>query len=91
CEDEEELDISRDEEKSYSVPLGEYSEQTNRWRETSFAVYLIRCALNPILSLGRSLKHWHSIAKKLAEKKRKRSRQLPKLYQHQHGLDRQGG
>jgi len=61
-------------------------EQTNLWRETSFAVHLLRCAVNPILSLKKCLERWHLIAKQLAERKRKRTRQVFAAYQYQQGL-----
>jgi len=65
--------------------------QTNRWRETSFAFYLLRCAVNPVLSLSKCLERWYLIAKGLAEGNRRRPRQMVEAYQYRRGVGVPGG
>jgi hypothetical protein len=50
-----------------------------RWREMSFALHLIRQAVNPVLHLSNCLAHWNSIAVDLAEPHRHRGSQLAGL------------
>jgi hypothetical protein len=65
--------------------------QTNLWRETSFAFCLLRCAVNPVLSLSKCLERWYLIAKDLAEGNRKRPRQMVEVYQYRRGVAVPGG
>ncbi len=51
------------------------------WRELSFALHLIRQAINPILSLSDCLAQWNRIAADLAEANRKRGLQLENIYE----------
>ena len=46
------------------------------WRELSFAFFLVRQAVNPYLSLSTCIREWPSISSKLAERPRKRQKQL---------------
>lgn len=46
--------------------------ETNLWRETSFALHLIKQAVNPILGLKNCLQNWKKIAKNLSENARSR-------------------
>jgi len=55
-------------------------ELSNLWRETSFALHLLRQAINPLMSLKDCISDWRNIAEGLAEGKRKRIRQLYKLF-----------
>lgn len=55
-------------------------EESNLWRETSFAFHLLRQAINPTLSLKDSIERWQTIAKGLAEGSRVRVRQMFDMY-----------
>lgn len=46
--------------------------ETNLWRETSFALHLIKQTVNPILGLKECIQNWKNIAKKLSENTRNR-------------------
>jgi len=46
--------------------------ETNLWRETSFALHLIKQAVNPILGLKECIQNWKDIAKNLSENVRNR-------------------
>ena len=49
------------------------------WRELSFALHLIRQAVNPLLNMADCLNRWHTIARNLAEPPRKRNYQIHDL------------
>lgn len=53
--------------------------ETSLWRETSFALHLIRQAVNPRLDLAQCVENWAEISKELAESPRKRIKQLHRL------------
>lgn len=53
--------------------------ETSLWRETSFALHLIRQAVNPRLDLAECVAQWAEISKNLAESPRKRMKQLRRL------------
>jgi hypothetical protein len=55
-------------------------EETNLWRETSFALHLIKQAVNPRLDLNDCIKNWKTIAKSLAENPRQRKGSMNILY-----------
>jgi hypothetical protein len=55
-------------------------EQSNLWRETSFAFHLLKTAINPSLPLKKCVLQWNSIGSGLAEGKRKRTPQLLNAY-----------
>jgi hypothetical protein len=61
-------------------------EQSNLWRETSFAFHLLRQTINPTLSLKDSIDNWKRIAKGLAEGNRTRVRQLCEMYSYDQDL-----
>jgi hypothetical protein len=46
------------------------------WREFSFALHQIQQALDPPLSLAKTMQHWNTLARDLAEPSRKRVPQL---------------
>ena len=46
------------------------------WRETSLMLHLLSTAINPTIPLARALRRWHHIAQRLAERPRKRAKQL---------------
>ena len=46
--------------------------ETNLWRETSFALHLIKQAVNPKLGLKECIQNWKEIAKNLSENTRNR-------------------
>jgi len=52
----------------------------NLWRETSFALMLIKQVIMPRLSLQDCLENWYEIQDKLSENQRKRILQIKKLY-----------
>lgn len=54
--------------------------ECNLWRETSFALHLIKQAVNPWLKLEECIQNWKAIAKMLAENPRNRTVQMAKLY-----------
>lgn len=56
-----------------------HEEQGNLWRETSFALQLLRQAINPRLNLAASIKDWGNIQKKLSENPRNRKRYHEKM------------
>ena len=51
----------------------------NLWRETSFALHLIKQAVNTRLSLLKCITDWKDIANSLAENPRQRRPQIEKL------------
>jgi hypothetical protein len=51
----------------------------NLWRESSFALHLLKQAVNPRLTLVQCIRHWQDIALQLAEPHRHRRRQLHAL------------
>lgn len=51
----------------------------NLWRETSFALFLLKQSVNPSLLLDDCIKNWGKIANKLAESPRKRQPQLKSI------------
>lgn len=53
-------------------PGGIQFKRCNLWRETSFALQLIKQAANPILDLEECIQNWKGIAIKLSESSRKR-------------------
>lgn len=53
--------------------------ETNLWRETSFALHLIKQAVNPRLGIMNCLKNWKEIAKKLSENPRNREGYAAKI------------
>jgi hypothetical protein len=55
------------------------SNETNLWRETSFALHLIKQAVNPILGLKKCIKNWRNIAKYLSENQRNRKRYVDNI------------
>jgi hypothetical protein len=61
-------------------PGGTLYEETNLWRETSFALHLIIQAVNPRLDLNACIKNWKNIAKSLAENPRKRKGAMNNLW-----------
>ena len=70
----------------YTKFYEEDPEQSNLWRETSFAFHLLQYAINPFLSLKECIEHWYIIGKGLAEGNRKRIPQLFKAYSYQQGV-----
>jgi hypothetical protein len=42
-------------------------------------LHLLSTAINPAIPLGRALRHWQRIARRLAERPRKRIKQVPML------------
>lgn len=46
--------------------------KTNLWRETSFALHLIKQAVNPKLGLKDCIQNWKEIANNLSENTRSR-------------------
>lgn len=42
-------------------------------------LHLLNAAINPIIPLARALRHWHRIARRLAERPRKRLKQVATL------------
>ncbi len=54
-------------------------EKTNLWRETAFALHLIKQAVNPKLGLMNCLKNWKGIANKLSENTRSRKAYAAKI------------
>lgn len=48
------------------------SNETNLWRETSFALHLIKQAVDPRLGLKKCIRNWKKIAKYLSENQRNR-------------------
>lgn len=52
----------------------------NLWRETSFALMLLKQVIMPRLSLKDCLENWYEIQDKLSENQRKRTLQIEKLY-----------
>ena len=46
--------------------------QENLWRETSFALYLIKQAINPPLQIMECIENWKKIQNKLSENPRNR-------------------
>lgn len=70
--------------KAVFFPLGDIRCEnvickSNLWREMSFALHLLKQAVNPRLSLGQCLENWGNISRNLAEPPRKRKLQLNKL------------
>lgn len=57
----------------------EIDAETSLWRETSFALHLVRQAVNPRLELAKCVEQWGEISKNLAESPRKRMKQLRRL------------
>jgi ribosomal protein L18E len=53
--------------------------EASLWRELSFALFLIRRAVNPNLRIEACLQEWKQIAKDLSEPPRKRRQQIKKL------------
>lgn len=51
----------------------------NLWRESSFALHLVKQAVNLRLGLGKCICHWQEIAQQLAEPPRRRKAQLQML------------
>jgi hypothetical protein len=49
------------------------------WREISFAIHLIRQAVNPPLDVSECIAQWREIANNLAESPRKRNYQMQYL------------
>jgi hypothetical protein len=52
------------------------------WRELSFALHLIRQAVNPHLDLSECISQWNDIAFFLSEPPRQRQKQLSGLLEH---------
>ena len=50
--------------------------EVSLWRELSFALHLIRQAVNPPLDISECLTQWREIARYLAEPPRKRNYQM---------------
>jgi len=50
--------------------------EASLWRELSFALHLVRQAVNPPLEMKECLNGWRGIAEKLAEPPRKRKGQM---------------
>jgi len=50
--------------------------ESNLWRESAFALHLLRQAANPHLKLAQCIRHWRPIAQQLAESPRRRHSQL---------------
>ena len=65
--------------------------QTNRWRETSFAFYLLRGAVTPVLALSKCLVRRYRIAKGLAVGNIRSPRQMAEAYQNRRGGGVPGG
>jgi len=51
----------------------------NLWREMSFALFLLRQAVNPMLSFRDCIENWSDISKDLAEPPRKRKTQIKNM------------
>jgi len=60
-------------------PGGFQFNECNLWRETSFALHLIKQAENPRLGLKNCIQNWKSISKKLSENPRSRKTQAANL------------
>lgn len=54
-------------------------DETNLWREMSFALHLIKQAVNPRLGLLECIQNWKEIAKKLSENPRNRKTYMAKM------------
>jgi hypothetical protein len=53
--------------------------KNNLWRESAFALHLLRQVVNPYLKLARCLCRWRQISQQLAEPPRRRRNQLQLL------------
>ncbi len=53
--------------------------ELNLWRETSFALHLIKQAVIPRLGIMECMANWGEIAKKLSEKSRNRQGFIQKI------------
>lgn len=60
-------------------PGGIQFDECNLWRETSFALHLVKQAVNPKLGLKNCIQNWKSISKKLSENPRRRKAQVVNL------------
>lgn len=58
------------------IPCDHMDREASLWRELSFALHLVRQAVNPTLGLSECIGQWREIAKDLAEPPRKRTQQL---------------
>jgi hypothetical protein len=61
------------------TPCDEEERELCLWRELSFALHLVRQAVNPSLKINECLNNWQEIAKELAEPPRKRRQQMRQL------------
>ena len=61
------------------TPCDENTREAALWRELSFALHLVRQAVNPPLHSDGCLGKWQEIATKLAEPPRRRSYQRRKI------------
>lgn len=52
----------------------------NLWRETSFALMLIKQVVMPRLNLQDCLENWYKIQEKLSENQRRRTFQIENLF-----------
>lgn len=52
----------------------------NLWRENSFALHLLKQAVNPSLNIESCLQNWREIARTLAEPHRRRHNQLVRSF-----------
>lgn len=69
--------------KAAFFPLGDtrlnHCDGESIWRETSFALELVRQCVNPKLNLTHCIRNWDRIKNKLAGSQRKRALQLDNL------------
>jgi hypothetical protein len=61
------------------IPYREDEVAGNLWRETSFALFLIKQAVNPRMSIAECITNWDEISKTLAEPTRKRKFALKRM------------